>query len=363
LDELYDVHSSQNEGEEKSLIVKQTRSKASVSTHDEERKDLKLPSRFRRRGVFTVSLMLLILGLCGIFSPTKQAMTSAFRSVICQPQTVTRYETKNIEDIRKDDQVLAYDVRTGEVTKRKVTQVFKRQSDHLRYLAMTDDSGLSQTFQTTDSHPFWVVTKSPDWSRAASDVVTVHDVATGQSLEIHHEDLVQKNDANLVFGYYVEAGKLQVGDVFLGPNEELTTLTSTRRQDFPQGVNVYNFTVEDDHNYFVIANYEAFQNGAQPVLVHNSKKCDSPGNYLVSKAPKQVTPGIRVLNGQIIDDIGRVQRWKAHYDEYGRLIGRTDYNARNLSQGIPDTHHHIYEWGPGKNPLEIGSHLPGEFFP
>jgi hypothetical protein len=221
--------------------------------------------------------------------------------MIGQPQTVTRYETKNIEEIRKDDQVLAYDVRTGQVTKRKVTQVFKRQADHLRYLAMTDDSGVSQTFQTTDSHPFWVVTEKPDWSRAASDIVTVYDVATGQSFELHHENLVQNNDdTNLVFGYYVEAQNLQIGDVFLGPNEELTTLTSTWRQDFPQGVNVYNFTVEDDHNYFVIANYEAFQNGAQPVLVHNSKKCettntlqDTPDQKALRKLIDEVTLGGR----------------------------------------------------------------------
>jgi hypothetical protein len=75
-----------------------------------------------------------------------------------------------------------------------------------------------------------------------------------------------------MFGYYVEAGKLQTGDVFLGPNEELTTLTSTWREEFPSGIDVYNFTVEEDHNYFVIANYEAFQNGAAPVLVHNANK-------------------------------------------------------------------------------------------
>jgi len=38
-------------------------------------------------------------------------------------------------------------------------------------------------------------------------------------------------------------------------------------------------------------------------------------------------------------DLGRVEPWTAHYDEYGRLIGRTDYNAGNLAEGIPDTHY------------------------
>lgn len=61
--------------------------------------------------------------------------------------------------------------------------------------------------------------------------------------------------------------------------------------------------------------------------------------------------------------MGRVQPWKAYYDEYGRLIARTDYNAGNKTQGIPDIHYHLYEWGSGKNPLQIGGHIEGEYKP
>ena len=85
------------------------------------------------------------------------------------------------------------------------------------------------------------------------------------------------------------------------------------------------------------------------------------GNYLAGKAPKQVMPGIRKLEGQYVDDLNRVQPWKAFYDEYGRIIGRTDYNAGNIAQGIPNIHYHTYEWGPGKLPLETGSHIEGEY--
>lgn len=48
---------------------------------------------------------------------------------------------------------------------------------------------------------------------------------------------------------------------------------------------------------------------------------------------------------------------KQYYDNYGRLIARTDYNAGNVAQGIPDTHYHLYEWGPGKTLCEFGSHI------
>jgi hypothetical protein len=67
------------------------------------------------------------------------------------------------------------------------------------------------------------------------------------------------------------------------------------------------------------------------------------GEYLAGKAPKQVKPGVLVLEGQYVDDLGRVQPWRAHYDEYGRLVGRTDFNAGNRAAGISDTHHHVYD--------------------
>ncbi len=87
------------------------------------------------------------------------------------------------------------------------------------------------------------------------------------------------------------------------------------------------------------------------------------GEYLAQKAPKQVAPGTRFLEGQYVNDLGQIQPWKAYYDEYGRLIARTDYNAGNIAQGIPDVHYHLYEWGPGKTPYEYGSHIKGEYKP
>jgi len=88
------------------------------------------------------------------------------------------------------------------------------------------------------------------------------------------------------------------------------------------------------------------------------------GEYLATKAPKQVTPGTRVLEGRYINDLGRVEPWSAHYDAFGRLIGRTDFNAGNAAQGIPMTHYHVYDWlNPGAAAEEIMSHVPGVFAP
>jgi hypothetical protein len=65
-----------------------------------------------------------------------------------------------------------------------------------------------------------------------------------------------------------------------------------------------------------------------------------------------------------VNDQGRVEPWTAHFDDYGRQVGRTDFNAGNKAQGIPDTHHHTYDWSniheAGK---EVTSHVPGEYKP
>jgi RHS repeat-associated protein len=86
------------------------------------------------------------------------------------------------------------------------------------------------------------------------------------------------------------------------------------------------------------------------------------GRLVARDAPHQVQPGVKVLEGVHVDDLGRAHRWRAHYDEFGRLIARTDWDPRGLP-GIPPVHHHTYRWGPGMTPLETGSHIPGEFVP
>ena len=86
------------------------------------------------------------------------------------------------------------------------------------------------------------------------------------------------------------------------------------------------------------------------------------GQGLGRKAPDQVEAGIRYLEGQYIRDGGRVEPWKAYYDEYGRLIARTDYNAPDPSANIPSTHFHLPKWTRGG---KIGEeiHYNGEYTP
>ena len=133
--------------------------------------------------------------------------------------------TKNIEDIQAGDLVLARDEHGSSIGLKQVKETYKRVSHHLRHLTFETPDGTQQTLSTTDEHPFWSVTAEE----------------------------------------FVEAGSLIVGHSVAGPNEETQTLVSSAREEFPDGVRVFNFQVTDYHTYFVAASAD------KPVmLVHNA---------------------------------------------------------------------------------------------
>lgn len=132
------------------------------------------------------------------------------------------------------------------------------------------------------------------------------------------EGIGWKTTIELVAGDYIETDG----------NGAMSVISVVDQKRFDK---TYNFEVEGYHTYYVTK---------RKVLVHNCNNLiDSIFN---TKAPKQTTPGTKTLDGQYINDRGDVQPWTAHYNEYGQQVGRTDYNAGNRAQGIPDTHHHIH---------------------
>jgi hypothetical protein len=178
------------------------------------------------------------------------------------------YVTVNIEDIKVGDLVYTYDTITGEVSLKEVTDTFVRTSNHINYLTIIDENGHEQIIETTDSHPFWVVTDSPDLDRATKEIVDENGTI------LYHENIGATEH-----GYWVEAKDLKIGDVFLGVNGELSTLVSTERVEFPEGITVYNFTVDGNHDYFVIAQEDEL--GQTCILVHNAKYHD---HHIVMKS-------------------------------------------------------------------------------
>jgi hypothetical protein len=214
---------------------------------------------------------------------------------------------KPIEEIKKGDEVLSYNEQTGQNEYQPVLQTFERFASDVLSIKIENEE---KSIGVTGEHPFFA-----------------------------------RNNLSSEDGEWIKAGELQIGDEILKSDGTWAIVESvvSRSND-----KVYNFEVSQNHNYFV---------GEQSLLVHNT--C---GDYLAKKAPKQVTPGTKKLSGQRINDQGRIEPWEAHYDQYGRQIGRTDYNAGNATQGIPSTHHHKVEFNSQyPNGIETGSHIPGPY--
>ena len=162
-----------------------------------------------------------------------------------------------------------YIIDTGETEYCEVTATFVRESDHINYLTIVDEHGHEQVIETTDGHPFWVVTDEPDLERAARSVIDENGIL------LYHENLEPGLN-----GFWVEAKDLRVGDMFLGANGELSTLINIVRVEQEGGIAVFNFEVEGNHNYFILA--KEYELGQTCVLVHNA----DGGAYVLVKDGK-----------------------------------------------------------------------------
>ncbi|MFJ7264751.1 RHS repeat-associated core domain-containing protein [Streptomyces globosus] len=132
--------------------------------------------------------------------------------------------TKEIQDVRVGDTVLATDPQTGETRPQRVTATITTPDDKdFTDLTLTDDSNpRAPPVQLTSTlhHPHWNETRRQ----------------------------------------WVDAGDFNPGEQLRRPDG--TTLTVQTKRNYPYAVTTHNLTVNDFHTYYVLA-------GATPVLVHN----------------------------------------------------------------------------------------------
>jgi len=149
-------------------------------------------------------------------------------------------QTKSIEEIQAGDLVMARDDVTGEVAPKRVAQVFRNTSDHLRILTIRNANGITQEIQTTNEHPFYV----PDSG-------------------------------------WTSAGELTPGTKLLQMDEQLGVVVLSRFEEHPEGVPVFNFEVEDYHTYYVAD--QPTRGPPSGLLAHNSCYDDIADLPLVNK--------------------------------------------------------------------------------
>ncbi|GAA0927045.1 polymorphic toxin-type HINT domain-containing protein [Streptomyces thermoalcalitolerans] len=137
--------------------------------------------------------------------------------------------TKDIEDIKVGDKVLATDPKTGATSEREVTATIVTDGDkHFVDLTITTPDGLEKLVATHE-HPFWVVSERK----------------------------------------WIEADDLKPG-MSLRTDDGRAVLVAAIRQ-YHDHQRTYNLTIEGVHTYYVLA-------GETPVLVHNSNGCRTFGS-------------------------------------------------------------------------------------
>lgn len=171
--------------------------------------------------------------------------------------------TKNIEDLKEGEYVLASDPETGELQARQITDTRNHSGvKHLITLTVDPDGkdgdAKPATITATDEHPFWL----PD------------------------------------FGKWVNAEDLEPGmwlQTSAGTWVQVTAVDESHRTQ-----RVFNLTVDGQHTYYV-------QAGATPVLVHNcGNEEEAQHAYIAAdvlqqaryRATNESIPGVRGAQGQ-----------------------------------------------------------------
>ena len=190
--------------------------------------------------------MLLCFAMGGWFGTQALYSSHDNRALATTSASLPEYSTRNIEQIEVGDLVLARDEHGSEIGWKSVVEVYRRTSFHLRHLKFRDTTGVEQVLQTTDEHPFFVV---------------------------------ERND-------FVEAEKLQIGDLVRVAGGRTQLLIHSTRDEHPSGVPVFNFQVEDFHTYFV-----SQSQNHRPILVHNNNcGIDAPSGRTLTPIPDPARP-------------------------------------------------------------------------
>jgi hypothetical protein len=167
-----------------------------------------------------------------------------------------------IEEIRRDNQVWAFDLVTGTWRLCRVLQTFVHDFEGTSAFITVD----GETIESTAGHPFWVVRGEDLADRNCPKHITPPEGATTP-------------------GRWVEAGDVRVGDDLLLRDGRIVAVQAVRREQFKG--KVYNFSVAELESYAV---------GVNNVLVHNTgASCD----YLDGSGGRWGGAQTRALNDQV----------------------------------------------------------------
>lgn len=189
-----------------------------------------------------------------------------------------------IEDVCVGDYVLSYSENDRTVSRQKVIDTFSKEV--YQTIGLTIDGGY---IETTYNHPFY----SP------------------------------------VYNCWVEAGNLRVGDYVVDSEGNFQVVQATKINNFIHPVIVYNFTVENNHTYFV---------GESEILVHN--ECTT----LQSKRNKAVSEAWKKEKQAVMDGTSKYNWTSAQKKELlttGKIKGQAGHHIKPVNELIGTAHEHL----------------------
>ncbi len=168
--------------------------------------------------------------------------------------------TTPIEEIEPGDYVLAYDEETGESGYQKVVRLFRNTTDELAYVTVASgEPGEAEEIICTPGHKFYVE------------------------------------------GEWIAAGELESGDVLTLADGSKTKVHSVTVEELETPTIIYNFEVENWHNYYV---------ADEGVLVHNENGgCGNPNENSSSISPRRASAQQKLadaalgINNKAIDPV------------------------------------------------------------
>ncbi|MER6093401.1 polymorphic toxin-type HINT domain-containing protein [Streptomyces bluensis] len=189
-------------------------------------------------------------------------------------------DTKDIEDVRTGDKVLAADPETGKVAPRKITGLIRTEGDKkLNELSIETDGAVERLTATYD-HPFW----SPSERR------------------------------------WIEARHLEAGMTLLDDDGDTVVVRANR--SFTKRARTYNLRVEGLHTYYVLA-------GDTPVLVHN---CDGEVYWVNENA--NMSPSARNYDASAHGSRSGLAPALQYYKVNGAKLSQVKFDGYDAVNGV-----------------------------
>jgi hypothetical protein len=148
----------------------------------------------------------------------------------------------------------------------------------------------------------------------------------------------------------VPAGELRLGDAVRGPLGEILHVVSTRYEEHPSGIAVYNLEVESLHTYYIASPHAR----APPALVHNRNVCT------VERVMRHRGRKVETLARAPISGLTRAAHRRAANRELVTLLKADPAANARLCQwlGVKDVLKHMTAGGRLRNPPGTEWHHP-----